>query len=546
MRIYRLADIPNGFHVDEASIGYNARCMLETGRDEHGEILPIYFKAFGEQKNPVFIYACVPVIGVLGPEIFSVRLTSALFGAMTVFVTGLLGAAIRSRWCGVIAAALLAVSPWHFHFSRIAFEAISLPLFITLAVWLLILADRRPKLMVAAALPFAIAVYCYAIAKLFVPLLLVGFVALRWRWLGQHRRHAITAAALLFVLVVPNIILSIQGRAQARFSRLYIGTNPSSLEAGSNAWKETILGRHGPEWIRESPTAATAAVFVGNYRKHLSPDFLLLNGDTNPRHNPGGGMLARTEFFAAVLGVIALGVGFRRWSNVFMLWWLVVAPIPASLTAQGIPHAVRTLSLLPLLQILAAIGICTVASLERGWWSRVSSSRRRGLTGTTGRPSWMVRTPLITVLVIICLWPADVGRHLTWYFNVFPVEVWGSFFWEENAVAEMIHTRSDVEVFFIGERSQRINDVILLFAMDIPPRKWLTDRQLEKIVRRDPELSEIRTGSAVFCRPGDPRYRDLKLLERIVDPQGRPSFDLRTATDETHDDQQNHQRRRYD
>jgi 4-amino-4-deoxy-L-arabinose transferase-like glycosyltransferase len=541
MRIYRLADIPNGFHVDEASIGYNARCILETGRDEHGEFLPLFFRAFGEYKNPVFIYACAPVIGLLGPDVFSVRLTSALFGAMTVFATGLLGAALLSRWCGVIAATLLAFSPWHFQFSRIAFEAISLPLFITLAVWLLILAERRPRLLVAAAVPFAIAIYCYAIAKLFVPLLLVGFMVLRWRWLGRNRCPAIIAAALLLVLLLPSLVLTVQGRVQARFNHLYIGTHPSTLEQGSTTWKGTFLGRHGPHWLRESQAGATAAVFAGNYSKHLSLDFLLRHGDTNPRHNPGGGMLSRTELGAAVLGVIALGIGFRRWSNAFILWWLVIAPIPASLTALGIPHAIRTISLLPLPQVLAAVGICFAASIERRWWRRVSSTWRRPKTDTTNSVSWLVRTPLITVLVIACVWPVDVGRHLTWYFEVFPVEVWRPFFWEENAVSKVIRDRTDIRRFFIGSQSQRLYDVTLLFMMDIPPRKWLADRRLEQIVRRDPNLSEMGEGSAVFCRPGDPRYSNLKLLGRIVDPQGRPSIDLRTTTSESQDDQRDNQ-----
>lgn len=546
MRIYRLADVPNGFHVDEASIGYNARCILETGRDEHGEFLPLYFKAFGEYKNPVFIYACVPVIGLLGPDVFSVRLTSALFGAMTVFVTGLLGAALLSRWCGVIAATLLAFSPWHFQFSRIAFEAISLPLFIAVGVWLLILAERRPKLLVAVTVPFAIAIYCYAVAKLFVPLLLLGFVALRWRWLWRNRRPAIIAAALLLALLLPNIIATVQGGVQSRFNHLYIGANPSSLEQGSATWKATLLGRHGPEWLRESRAAATSTVFAGNYRKHLSLDFLLRHGDANPRHNPGGGMLSRTELGAAVLGVVALAFGFRRWSNAFMLWWLVIAPVPASLTAIGIPHSIRTISLLPLLQVLAAIGICSAVSIERQWWSRVSTKWRRTKTDATNRKSWLVRTPLISALVIAVVWPADVGRHLTWYFEVFPVEVWRPFFWEENAVSRMILDRGEIQHFFIGDQSLRLNNVTLLFAMDIPPRNWLTDRRLERIVRRNPELSEIRPDSAVICRPGDTRYNDLRLLERIFDPQSRPSIDLRMTTSESHADQQNHQHQRND
>ena len=274
-----------------------------------------------------------------------------------------------------------------------------------------------------------------------------------------------------------------------------------------------------------------AAVFLGNYRKHLSPDFLLHRGDPNPRHNPGGGMLSRTEFAAAILGVIALGAGIRRWPNALMFWWLVIATVPASLTALGIPHGVRTICLLPLPQLLAAVGICTAVSIERRWWSSVSSKWRRSENGTKTGPSWVARTPLVTALVIAAFWPADVGKHLTWYFEVFPVEVWQPFFWEENTVAHMIADHDEIEQFFIGENSQRLFDITLLFVLDVPPRRWITDRRLDRVLRRAPAPSEMGAESAVICRPGDPRYQRLELLERRIDPQGRPSLDLRVPTD---------------
>src|SRR2546421_9334417 len=47
---------PPGFHLDESSIAYNAHTVSQTGRDEHGEAWPLYFRAFGEFKNPVYIY----------------------------------------------------------------------------------------------------------------------------------------------------------------------------------------------------------------------------------------------------------------------------------------------------------------------------------------------------------------------------------------------------------------------------------------------------------------------------------------------------------
>ena len=274
--------------------------------------------------------------------------------------------------------------------------------------------------------------------------------------------------AVLLALVLPNLILTAQGRVRGRFNQLFIGGHPSTLEQGSSSSEGRLVDRHGQKWLRENSAASTASVFVANYKKHLSLDFLLRHGDVNPRHNPGGGMLSRTEFGAAVLGVIALGVGIRRWPNAFLLWWLVIAPIPASLTAQGIPHAVRTLSLLPLPQILAAVGICAVASLEGRLWSRLTSAWHRPEIGATNRTSWIVRTPLITVLVIACVWPADVGRHMTCRLSeVFPVEVWRPFFWEENAVSRMIRGRPDIQRFFVGEHSQRLNDVILLLGWTI-------------------------------------------------------------------------------
>ena len=540
LRTYRLADIPNGFHLDEASIGYNARCVLETGRDEHGVFLPLYFEAFGEYKNPIFIYLCVSTMAVLGTDVFSVRFTSALLGALTVFATGLLGAALLGRWGGVIAAALLAVSPWHFQFSRIAFEAISLPLFITLAVWLLILADRHPKLMIAASVPLAIATYSYGVAKLFVPLLLVGFVVIRRRWLWRNRRPAAMAISLLVVLVLPNIYANFEDRVQARFRGLYIGTNPLSQELGRAAWRQTPMGRHGPSWLRESSTCATATAFAINYKKHLSIDFLLLHGDSNPRHNSGGGMLSPTEFLAAAIGVLGLGIGGRRWSSALLLWWLFMAPVPASLTALGIPHAIRTIPLLPLPQILAAFGICTVASLELRWWAWVRNRSNPDKDPGPPNSAKLARLPVATLLLIICIWPADIGHHLTRYFEVYPVEVWRPFFWEENAVAQAIRDRPNVERFFIGQESQRIKNVILLFEIGVPPRQWLDEHRVPRVYRSTPDPAELRSGDVVVCRPGDPRFSDLPLLERIVDPLGHPSIDLRRSANKIGSTERHH------
>ncbi|MDD5557596.1 MAG: glycosyltransferase family 39 protein, partial [bacterium] len=125
LRLAGLRDFPQGFFCDEASIGYNAWTVSRTGRDEHGERFPLFFRAFGEYKNPVYIYCAVPAVALLGLDEFSTRLPAALFGILTVWFTFLLFRELFTPREGVLAALMLAVSAWHIHFSRIAFELIS-------------------------------------------------------------------------------------------------------------------------------------------------------------------------------------------------------------------------------------------------------------------------------------------------------------------------------------------------------------------------------------------------------------------------------------
>src|SRR3981081_2715222 len=56
---------PPGMYVDEASIGYNAWAIAYHGVDEHGVHLPLYFQAFCEYKNPLYIYALVRFLRLL-------------------------------------------------------------------------------------------------------------------------------------------------------------------------------------------------------------------------------------------------------------------------------------------------------------------------------------------------------------------------------------------------------------------------------------------------------------------------------------------------
>src|SRR5258708_19312926 len=86
LRFYKLAQIPSGLEQDETSIGYNAYSILQTGKDEYGKHLPLYFKAFGEYKLPGYIYASVVPIKLFGLNALSVRFISPFSGSFTIIL----------------------------------------------------------------------------------------------------------------------------------------------------------------------------------------------------------------------------------------------------------------------------------------------------------------------------------------------------------------------------------------------------------------------------------------------------------------------------
>lgn len=80
---------PPGFFIDEASIAYNANSIAQQGADEHGQTFPLYFRAFGEYKSPLYIYVLAALFRITGPSVFVARLLSAVLGLSAALLLGL-------------------------------------------------------------------------------------------------------------------------------------------------------------------------------------------------------------------------------------------------------------------------------------------------------------------------------------------------------------------------------------------------------------------------------------------------------------------------
>ena len=107
LRFYRLDSNPSSLYWEEAALGYDAYSILKTGKDFHGNFLPLVaFESFGDYKPSLYFYAAVPSIAIFGLNEFAVRFPSALFGTLTVLLVYFLGLKIRNWKLGITAALL--------------------------------------------------------------------------------------------------------------------------------------------------------------------------------------------------------------------------------------------------------------------------------------------------------------------------------------------------------------------------------------------------------------------------------------------------------
>src|SRR3989344_2718177 len=83
LRLFNITNIPPGVNRDEASIGYTAYSLLNTGRDEYGRMFPLSFQSFGDWKLPLYIYTVVPFVSVFGLNELAVRLPSVIVGILS-------------------------------------------------------------------------------------------------------------------------------------------------------------------------------------------------------------------------------------------------------------------------------------------------------------------------------------------------------------------------------------------------------------------------------------------------------------------------------
>jgi 4-amino-4-deoxy-L-arabinose transferase-like glycosyltransferase len=339
LRLVALGRFPGGLYHDEAYNGLDALGVLQGNT-------PLFFTA-NQGREPLFIYLAAASVAVWGRTPGALRLVAALVGTGTVAATYFLGRELLGRRVGMLAAILAATTVWTINLSRVALRAGTLPLLLAVAMALLWRALQRRSwpTMLAAGACYGLTFYTYLAARL-TPLLLLLFILYAWRW---QRSLLWGRGWLLFALAAALVAAPLGGYLATHAALLGRADQISILNPALNQ------GDLGGTLLKQA--ARAAGMFF--YR-----------GDFIPRHN-----VPWRPVFDPLLGAaFALGVGVALWrarreaAGVLALLWVGVMLLP-TVFAEGAPHLLRAVGVLPAALLFPALGLetCWRALAWRGW-----------------------------------------------------------------------------------------------------------------------------------------------------------------------------------
>ncbi len=464
IRLFQLGNYPSGLNSDEAALGYNSYSLLQTSKDEFGTSWPLTFKSFNDYKPPLYVYISIPFIKIFGLNVFAIRLPSALLGIATIWLVYLLANHLFPQFkpkIGLFSALVLAISPWHIHFSRGAWEVNISTFFLTLSILTFLYGLKRSKFFVISALALSAGLYSYHSLRVIAPLMGLSLLVFYKSEILSNVRHRsdlrnFILAGLIFLLVTIPLIkqmTSIEGRS--RFNGVSIFADSGPL------WEALELRRLHSQPILpklvHSKYITYPSRFIQNYYSHYSPRFLFVEGDDISRnHIPGQAQLYLILAPLLLTGLISL-VRLNNPSSWLILIWLLIAPIAASLTFQS-PHALRSQNMIIPLSLIIALGGVDV-------FGKLVQPLKTNL-----------RLFAITFFSIILIY--QTGNFLYSYFYRYPREVPNAWEYGFDQVADYLKTNSRKYDHIVISDKYDQPYIIIAFFLKYSPKVIQTEIKL--------------------------------------------------------------------
>jgi 4-amino-4-deoxy-L-arabinose transferase-like glycosyltransferase len=467
-RLWALPQTPPGLYPDEVqAVNANKfKIFFPNNNGREGlfiNIVGLSVKIFGENKP------------------WATRLPSAIFGILSVLGIYMLTKELFGKEVALLATFFAAVGFWHVNFSRIAFRGIMVPMLFSWAFYFLIAGMRRFKwyYFILGGIIFGLGFHTY-IAYRFTPFILI--IALIIFYLEAQQKNkiinnksikkpcALCWGVLLF-LVTTFIVASPIG--------FYFLENPQDFLG--RATGVSVFASEKP--LQEFGFSIAKTLGMFNF-----------SGDFNWRHNFAGqpqlfwpvGIFFLIGFFGLLIKTIS-NLKKKDWQllapSIFLYITWAIMLLPSILTAEGLPHALRSIGATVPTYIFAGLGIYIIAE-------KITSFHHK----------YTMRILPVLILIIVILGGVAYAEYekyfLSWGKNVYVEGAFTNYFAKVGHYLNTLPPETKKYVL-VNESGVLVNGI----PMPAQTVMFITNKNPEIIYLLPENLSSINTKEPFIITP---------------------------------------------
>ncbi|NOS99870.1 MAG: hypothetical protein HOP29_04515 [Phycisphaerales bacterium] len=349
LRLVALDRHPEPVNEDELSNIYDGWSIAETGADRAGRRWPILCRGWGPGDNrpALMAWLCAGVSAFTGFSVGGCRAVSGVVGTITVALVAWWGVGVAGRRIALLGSLLLAVSPWHLLYSRLAHEGTALPGLFAVAIVLLLRSAAMANDRVTHS---------------------------TWRWaaaglvigLSTNAYGATRLTGLLFAVLAAAVVVASCWRRESRLRSMLAPVGGIAfgalIGAGPQIWAswtdyDAFVGR-----ARMTQTAFfgwldAVETIGGSVVANLSPRYLFYSFGEPDRLAAGRcSIVALPLFYAGLIWLCVPWSGIRWYDRVLLLAGLLICACPPAFTRANV-HSLRASGCAVLIPMICVVGL---------------------------------------------------------------------------------------------------------------------------------------------------------------------------------------------
>lgn len=341
-RFWKLESVPPALYPDVAMNGNDALNTLANNDYK------VFYPA-NNGREGLFMWIIAASFAVFGATVWSIKIVSAVFGVLTVLGVYLLARQLYKKinenyeFIALLSSFFLAISFWHINFSRIGFRAIMMPFFLVYGFYFLYKGFSNKKIynFILSGVFFGLGFYSYISYRFVVLLGLAALICWFFVYKKEKKNYFKMAGWCLLSMIIAALPIGI-----------YFLKNPQDFFGRASG--VSILNDKNP---------------LFSFLKSIILNLGMFNfsGDYNWRHNYSGSpellwpigifFLIGMALTAKSLFISIKEKDYNKTAiHTLLISWFFIMLLPCFLSAEGNPHSLRALGVIPAVFIFAGLG----------------------------------------------------------------------------------------------------------------------------------------------------------------------------------------------